>query len=518
MVDNATRPENPWRTALHAALHGRPTPIVINADRVTPGASLWTGSRRWIKRFRELGLRPGDRVVHAIEPGPGAFMALAACLWEGLTVAMVAPGADAPAEAERFDATVTLGGSAGCSIRPVGAGIPDVDAAVTPRRAVGPPTPVARLIMSTSGTGGRPTLAALSDLNILSVVRTHARALLGDAERTDLVAMSALPWHHAFGLIIDLLPLVLAGATIVRDAAGGRDPVATLAEAERWGVNWMSMVPLQAARLAATDHGERLLRTLEGGVVGGAPSSPELCRVLAHTRLRVGYGQTEASPGITLGEPGAWAPASMGRPIGCETRIDPAGRLLVRGANVCLGYWRNGALEIAESDRWLNTADLVRTGPDGLVFEGRADDAFKLANGRLIDAPRLEARLVDAGLCDEAALVPTPDGRGFDVALVGAPPGLKHAADSPDSPLVDRVRTALGPPGSRLRTARALAPDETPRTRKGALDRATLMETLARLATAGRREQENRHDNAPGPTVSFPPASVPEPAGGRSVA
>ena len=66
------------------------------------------------------------------------------------------------------------------------------------------------------------------------------------------------------------------------------------------------------------------LCSLAGGIVGGAPVRGFLRERLERTRLWVGYGQTECSPGATLGRPGEWERDDfLGRPLGCEVMLGP---------------------------------------------------------------------------------------------------------------------------------------------------------------------------------------------------
>ena len=153
---------------------------------------------------------------------------------------------------------------------------------------------------------------ALSDANLHAVLSSHLPLLGLEGARV----LSILPWTHAFGLIIDLLPALLAGGVVVRDPAGGRDPrsMADLLRRER--ITHLSGVPLAYRRLVEYTGDDSLLRQLRGGVVGGAAVTPSLAELLAGTHLRVGYGLTEASPGLSLGRPGEWVPYALGLPVG----------------------------------------------------------------------------------------------------------------------------------------------------------------------------------------------------------
>lgn len=499
--------ETPWRGLLRGALRMQGSPLCVFDGPIIPGASVWTGSRLWVDALRGAGLLPGERVVLALPPSPAFLMALCACLWEGLTVAVAPPPADEGATQELLratDARLAIGGigahGMGCDAH----GEPEAPRGL--RTAAAGASRGVRFLLRTSGTSGPARWVALGDGNVLSVLESHRPRLGLDGGS---VVLSALPWHHAFGLIIDLLPALLAGATIVREGSAGRDAGSMRAAAARWGVTHACMVPLQAARLAALpDDGEHgsgmaMLAELAGGVVGGAPIGAELAEVLRGTRLRVGYGQTEAAPGVSLGEPGEWpGPGYIGRPMGCETRLGDGGMLEVRGANVCLGTWEAGRLTPLAKDGWLATGDLARRRAGGAEWSaagesyflmGRADTCFKLANGRLVRVPDLEHALRQVAGVEEAVVVPAGDD-GIGVVL-----GLRSGAGTPDSQaralqggVVGPVMAALGALADRVAYVDCAPAATLARTAKGSVDRARLgrMERFALRGGPERRMVE----------------------------
>ena len=411
-----------WRSRVRDRMRGRATPLFIFEHATIPAASVWTGSRLWVEYFRTASLKPGDRVLLAIPPSPAWLMIFVACLWEDLTIVPVPPSSSSSTlEAmRRFDTRLAIAaaeGSGPAVVSPDRHGRPTQP--IAPREATFAPSPETRLILSTSGTCGKPTYAAISDRNLDAVLGSHIPEL--GLEEQD-ICLSTLPWTHAFGLIIDLLTAIFAGATVVRDPANGRDPSTLPALADDWGVTRACMVPLQAAKLAESENGRRFLTSLRGGVIGGAPVDTPLARILATTRLRVGYGQTEASPGIALGRPGQWSDRTIGLTIGCETIIDCHSHLLCRGDNVCDAVWSESVgLIPMRAGRWLDTGDLVSQGPDGtMAFTGRADHAFKLSNGRLVNAPELERGLADALGGHADVIITTWDHRTIDIMVTSS--------------------------------------------------------------------------------------------------
>ena len=403
----------------------------------------------WDAWLRARDVAPGERIACALPPGRAFAALLIAALGHGVTLALL------PAGAELEDASATLDARLVIRAARADGGPP----AITEPRAVrGASTPTVRFLLQTTGTTGAARWIALSDANVRAVLDSHAPAhpLAG------ATVVSVLPWHHAFGLSIQLLPALLAGATLVREPSAGRDAASLLAACDAHGVTHLDAVPHTLRVLATHAGGAALLRRLRGGVVGGAPVDARLAELLAHTRLRVGYGQTEASPGIALGAPGEWRPGLLGRPLGCDVRVDDDGVLAFRGPNACVGSWSEGALSVFPDARWVRTGDLVRQEPDGtLLFEGRVAGSFKLANGRYVAAAAIESEVLTRFSGVQEALLSSPDGEALVLAFSGVTTDVS----------IETVRPLLGGLATRpLRLVR-VAPDDWQRTPKGELDR-----------------------------------------------
>ncbi len=452
-------------------------------DAIWTAASLWAGSRQWVNQFRTAGLQSGDRIVCALPPGAAFVQVLIASLWEGLSLA-VAPvrDGDGPGAAALLDAldarllvretAPSIQSNSAQTIRhntdsdhanndlaisdhtcvPGAAGWPE-EAMPALRDAREARSPDVRLLLRTTGTAGDARWVALSDANVLAVIDSHAPKL----ELTHACVLSVLPWHHAFGLVLGLLTALLHADEIVRDHTDGRDVDALLDLAMLHPVTHMDLVPLLATRLLDDARGATLLRRLHGGIVGGAPVSSSLCVALQATRMRVGYGQTEASPGVLLGDAGEWSERLLGRAVGCDVRVDADGVLAFRGANACVGVWAGGQLVREAPDRWVRTGDVVAevTG-DAFRLVGRASDSFKLSNGRMVDATRLEDHLRRT-LPDVAELLLRPSGDDALELLVT----MELAPD------IAQVRALLGSLGARLARVTVVASAEWRRTPKG---------------------------------------------------
>ena len=351
----SAKAENPWRRILYGRFPQQPYPLVVVRETIIPAASLWWGARCWITAFRAAGIRPGDRLVLALPSCPAFIQILIATLWEEYTLVLSSPDDD-------IEATLhSVAAVSGISLS--GAGdtwVPDAhwgpEGQTGTRRVATQPTSDVRLLVRDSADHMPTRWVALSDANILAVVQRLVPLL---EERCTRV-LSALPWHHIHGILIDLLPALLAGAEIVKDPYDGDEPERLCAIGEQWQSSFLSVDLMLLASLLSSAKGKQLLRALRGGIVRGASVSLDMARFLAETQLRVGYGPPEASALVTLGEPGVWAPHYLGRPRGCYVRVEANGNLSFSGPNACVGIWERGALHRLHVDRWVTTDDRVR--------------------------------------------------------------------------------------------------------------------------------------------------------------
>jgi len=434
----------------------------LMADGIRLSATaLHHGADDWARALRRAGVTRGDRIVCALPNGAALAQLLVAALADGITLAPVPPHKDVVPLLESLDARIAI--ALESTHRHV----------AVPSRTGGPPggpmyprasavrSDSVAFLLRSSGSTATPRWSALSERGVLAVLESHLPFLDMDGA----VTLCILPWHHGFGLILGLLPALLRARRVITTSEPARDAATLLGLAQVNGATQMSMVPLIAARLAERDDGRALLHSLHGGLVGGAPIDTALASVLGGSRLRVGYGQTEAGPGIMLGHPGEFSAAFIGRPVGCEVRIDADSVLAFRGANASDGVWEDGALHALDRDRWHRTDDLVTCADGAYTFVGRASTSFKLANGTVIDAPRIEASLRSQLPRISDLVLVSHDGGGIDV--------LYSTHDAlPVDPA--EVRRLLGGLRAYLRSSVCVSIDAWARSAKGEIDRRRL--------------------------------------------
>jgi long-subunit acyl-CoA synthetase (AMP-forming) len=377
-----------FKNKLYNRLAEKPHPLFVFHDTVIPAATIWVGVRAWTKYFRELGLNAGDRILLAYPESPAFVHIVFAAIWEKLTLVILRPDTLDNALIEKLDVRLVITSKDfPYSVSPDTMGMPPDK--IELRHSSQEKYPDVRFILQSSGSTGNPKLVCLSEKGILSVIHTHSKVF----ESKTAVVLSILPWSHCFGLVLDLFLSTFNADSIVRDAESGRNLDSLFSNSKKYNITYLSSVPLILERILQRANGKSFLHSLESGIVGGAPISNLLAEHLKNTNLRVGYGQTEATPGICLGEKGVFFPNYIGNPLGCEVAISEIGELLFRGENAFYGYWKVSALEKFKENNWIRTGDIVEERKEGLFFSGRLDFSFKLPSGVMIQPEQIEEDL-----------------------------------------------------------------------------------------------------------------------------
>jgi fatty-acyl-CoA synthase len=288
-------------------------------------------------------------------------------------------------------------------------------------------------IQYTSGTTGSPKGVLLTHHNILNngyIAGLQMR--LTAADRINV----AVPLYHCFGCVLAVMTAVVHGAALVLPNATF-DAEATLAAttAEHctvlYGVPTMFIAQLEHPRFGDFD-----MASLRTGIMAGAPCPVELMKRVVtqmHCReLTIGYGQTEASPLITMSsveDPlevrvstvGATLPETEVKIVDPVTNTTLArgqqGELCSRGYLIMLGY--DGEAEATakaiDAEGWLHTGDLAVMGEDGNCnITGRARDLI-IRGGENIYPREIEEFLFTHPAIADAQVFGVPDERYGEV-------------------------------------------------------------------------------------------------------
>lgn len=243
--------------------------------------------------------------------------------------------------------------------------------------------------------------------------------------------VSILPMGHIYGLTIECLHSLCKGIEIVYlgklpspslmlEAMGEVKPYAVVAvplvmeKVYKTGIKpilnrtsvRLALSNQTSARFVYKIFNHRISASFGGKVrqyiLGGAAFSPEVDKFLHDCRLpyTVGYGMTEAAPLICWEDPLWYVPGSCGKSIGCcEMKIDspdPAnvtGEILVKGTNVCSGYYKNpqACANLFTKDGYMRTGDLGVKDDEGNVFiKGRSKTMILSSNGQNIYPEEME--------------------------------------------------------------------------------------------------------------------------------
>jgi feruloyl-CoA synthase len=234
--------------------------------------------------------------------------------------------------------------------------------------------------------------------------------------------------------------------------------------------------------------------------------------------LVTGLGATETAPMAVCRPWPSEVPAAIGLPVpGVEAKLARCGEKLelrVRGPNVTPGYWRQDDLTRAafDDEGFYCMGDAVRpVDPDdlsqGLLFDGRIKEDFKLSTGTWVSVGPLRARIVqhfaplvrDAVITgesrDEVGMLAFPDLDGCRALCPDLPADaaaaevLRHAAVR--ARMFERLAAFAGTAtGSANRVSRVLFLDEPPSldageiTDKGSLNQRAILERRAAAVAA----------------------------------
>jgi long-chain acyl-CoA synthetase len=157
-------------------------------------------------------------------------------------------------------------------------------------------------------------------------------------------------------------------------------------------------------------------------VTAAAPIAPDTLQFFAGIGLPLAevYGMTEDSGPATANPPHAIRVGTVGPALpGVEVKLAEDGEVLVRGGNVCPGYYKDPekTAETFDSEGWLHTGDIGTFDDAGyLKIVDRKKELLITAGGKNISPANLEALLKQNPLVGQACVV--GDRKPFVAALV----------------------------------------------------------------------------------------------------
>ncbi len=312
----------------------------------------------------------------------------------------------------------------------------DIDAFATDAEMLEPielPVPdhnAPSLVLYTSGTSGPPKGVLLSEHNIRQSALNFAQ--LGEV-RSDSVVLCDAPMFHIIGLITNIRPGLMLGATLM--ISDGFLPSRTLTRLSdpALRVTHYFCVPQMAALLHSEPGFDPApLRGLTAIFSGGAPHSAEAIRRWLDDGITManGFGMSETGTVSCMPLDRDLIRAKAGAcgliPPGIEYRVVDAkgedcgegpGELLLRGATVTSGYWHrpDQTATAFTADGWFRTGDIARIDADRFLWLlDRKKDMF-ISGGENVYPTEIEAALSGHPSVIEAAVVGVPNARWGEV-------------------------------------------------------------------------------------------------------
>lgn len=260
----------------------------------------------------------------------------------------------------------------------------------------------ATIILSSGSTGVPKAIVHSMKSHIANATGSATNMPLGPGDRW----LWSLPLFHVSGLSI-LVRCAAAGATVVGMPTGA-ELSATLLDDQR--VTHLSLVTTQLRRLLADENFPS--PHLKAVLLGGS-SVDESLVVEARKRgvpVRTTYGLTEMGSQVTTSTP-TCDPATSGRVLDRrELKMTPAGEILVRGETLCMGYYKEGQIElVVDPQGWFRTKDLGVLDADGrLTVKGRIDNMF-VSGGENVHPESIERAMMSVFDINQVIVVPKAD-------------------------------------------------------------------------------------------------------------
>jgi feruloyl-CoA synthase len=347
-------------------------------------------------------------------------------------------------------------------------------------RAARRPDDLAKLLF-TSGSTGTPK-GVINTHRMLSANQQMITQVLEFLQEEKPVLVDWLPWHHTFGGNKNFGIALYNGGTLHID--DGRPTAAAFA---RTVANLQELAPtiyFTVPRgfemlLAELDRDPALAQTFFSRArlffYAGAALSLPVWQGLMDAAVKAcgeripmvtGLGSTETGPFAINAVRQADRPGEIGVPTpGLELKLAPVGEKLevrLRGPAITQGYWQHPDLtEAAFDDEGffrMGDAAYLKDPQDpsqGLMFDGRIGEDFKLATGVWVNVARLRGRILaaTAPLVQDAIIVGA-DRNEVGVLLIPDQAACRALADNAIAAwLLDKVKS-MGGGGSSDRVAR----------------------------------------------------------------
>jgi acyl-CoA synthetase (AMP-forming)/AMP-acid ligase II len=279
------------------------------------------------------------------------------------------------------------------------------------------------LVLHTSGTTARPKIVPLTQSNVTASAENIAATLQLTPADT---CLNIMPLFHIHGLIAAVLASIAAGGSIA--CAPGLDGTKFFDWLKQFRPSWYTAVPSmhQGILKFAPRHKDTIAASRMRFIRSSSASLPpqvmnELEQVFGVPVIEA-YGMTEAAHQMASNPlpPRARFAGSVGIAAGPDIAVmddagnllppDSIGEIVIRGANVTVGYEGNPAANAnAFTNGWFRTGDQGRIDADGYVrLTGRLKEQINRA-GEKISPLEIDNVLMEHPAVQQALTFAVPD-------------------------------------------------------------------------------------------------------------
>jgi len=285
------------------------------------------------------------------------------------------------------------------------------------------------VIIYTAGTTGLPKGAVLTHENILFGA---IHSLLGYGINRSYKSLVVAPLFHIGALAASVTPIVYAGGSLVISSFNNASKILAMICDEK--INYLFAVPVMFQLMAETEKWQAADLSHVHFLISGGASIP-LPMIRKYQKEKgvgfvQGYALTETGRLTSLDLDDSLRKAgSVGKEVfhvtlrivdeqGKDLPPNEPGEIIVKGPNVCLGYWNNEALtRDAFRAGWFHTGDMGKRDEDGFLYIIGRKIEMIISSGENIYPVEVERAIEALPEVREAVVMGIPDTRRGEAVI-----------------------------------------------------------------------------------------------------
>jgi fatty-acyl-CoA synthase len=340
----------------------------------------------------------------------------------------------------------------------------------------------------TSGTTGFPKGVMLTHYNLSNNGETIGSGM--NFTYKDRLCIP-VPLFHCFGCVLGTMSCLAKGTTMV--LVDHFNPLVVMETVQAEKCTAVHGVPTMfIAMMEHPDFKKYDFSTLRTGIMAGSPCPIEFMKRASSdmnmTEIVIVYGQTEASPGMTMtttDDPIEVRVTTVGKKMpnqevkiidpetGADLPPDTVGEIVGRGYNIMKGYYNmpEATAQAIDENGWLHTGDLGTIDEKGYFkITGRLKDMI-IRGGENIYPREIEEFMYTHSKIKDVQVIGVPDKRYGEEVLACVV--LKEGEEATEEEMIDFVKNGL----SRFKAPRYVRfVDDFPMTASGKIQKYKMRE------------------------------------------